>query len=359
MLSSDIDNIVLAFDLHSLRVTGATKLMQMGIPPQLIKYFTGHKSIDTLINIYIKIPHDELIKSFFSIQDEIDTSTLKGLSRHHRSIPNTILETIDTENSDDILEALKSNNLFTMKRVVFRADVETHNKKMIDNGLELVSQVHWSFWEPFTYGICGKPDACPFGAQNRCSLCPYLVTGPMYLHGITAKTEQLQARIFTQANTIAQNRKKGNNDNQAIQRQQQEDLEELAGWHEIIEICEAKIKDTLPKKDYVSTSLEMTSEENFSLVSYRQVDQTEGLVHIYEQARDLNINNRDVKEVTYMLSSKIIKWCMTHDKVNKIQNILDQPKKVIEWFLPQKTQIQTMAETPLYLPEENNCIEQV
>jgi len=57
--------------------------------------------------------------------------------------------------------------------------------------LELMSKIHWTHWKSYSFGICGKPDGCPIGAENRCSLCPYLATGPLYLHGVIAKTEQI------------------------------------------------------------------------------------------------------------------------------------------------------------------------
>ena len=43
---------------------------------QRIRSITGHASMDTISNIYIKIPHDELLESFSQIQNRVDTKKL-------------------------------------------------------------------------------------------------------------------------------------------------------------------------------------------------------------------------------------------------------------------------------------------
>lgn len=184
-------NVKLSFGLHSLRVTGATRLLKMGLPPQLIILFTGHKNISTLINIYIKIPNEELIESFFKIKDTIDTTSLEGLNRSHTHIPKEIIQHIPSDNPEEIHAELQKNSLFTLSRSTIHARLSKNAREQISNGLELMSKIHWTHWKSYSFGICGKPDGCPIGAENRCSLCPYLATGPLYLHGVIAKTEQI------------------------------------------------------------------------------------------------------------------------------------------------------------------------
>lgn len=348
---SDIENIQLAFDLHSLRVTGATRLMQMGLPPQLIKFFTGHKNIDTLINIYIKIPNDELIESFFKIQNKVDTSSMEGISKHHTRIPKIMFEDVNAHNPEEVYKVLQDNHLFTMNRIAYDHKGMVNNKEMVTDGLMRVSKIHWSFWIPYTYGMCGQPNACPFGAQVRCSLCPYLVTGPMYLHGIVAKTEQLQVRIFEQANIIADNRKNGIHDNQTLQKQQEADLEEFAGWHEILETCNKRMMngsmDNLNSDG--SENPPMVKNNDSFILEYRHVDQMSGLIQVYERAKMLNVNNKDVQDTIYMLSSKIIRWCMLNSKIDEVKKFMDQPRRLIEWYIPSNTSL--IEDTTLYLPE--------
>lgn len=331
--------VKLSFGLHSLRVTGATRLLKMGLPPQLITLFTGHKNISTLINIYIKIPNDELVESFFKIRDAVDTTTLEGLSKNHNNIPKTIIQYIPSDNPKEILAELKKNNIFTLPRITINAKLTKNVREEISNGLELMSKIHWTHWKSYSFGICGKPDGCPIGAEDRCSLCPYLATGPLYLHGVIAKTEQLQNRIFTHSNMILKNRELGQqNENGTLRKQQALDIEELTGWYDVI----SKIEDTINSGLNDNT---LANPENYpqvqkavkNLISYEMVSEMDGLIQIYEKAKTLRIYNPDIENAIFRLSNKITKWCIDNKKTSEIQNFLDQPEKVIEWFLPNQS----------------------
>ncbi|AXX95691.1 site-specific integrase [Arcobacter ellisii] len=327
--------VKLSFGLHSLRVTGATRLLRMGFPPQIIRLFTGHKGVNTLINIYLKIPHKELIESYFKISDNINTSTPKGLNNSLRYIPSSIVSPIKNKTPEKILMELKKNHLFTLKRIVTDVRKTTNTRIEIDNGLEVMSEIHWTHWQSYSFGICGKPDVCPIGAENRCSLCPYLATGPLFLQGVIIKTQQIQKRILVQSNIIAENRKLGQYEkNKSFHKQQSSDIEELAGWYEIISLIEKKIKEDIKDKE-LGNKIIKSKERDLQLVYYENVSEIDGLIKIYEEAKMLNLYNPDIEDTIYRLSSKIIKYCMNNN-INEIIQYIDEPTKVIEWFIPQK-----------------------
>lgn len=328
--SQDIQKKVkLSFGLHSLRVTGATRLLRMGLPPQIIKLFTGHKDLTTLINIYLKIPHEELIQKYFQLHDSIDTSSLDGLKKDHKNIPKILNNYIKSSNPKEVEAELNKNYFFSLPRMIIDNRHTTNTRTEQSNGVEELSKIHWTHWKSYSYGICGKPDTCPIGAENRCSLCAYFVTSPLYSHGIITKCEQVQKRIFMQSNIIAQNRLNNvHEENRAFHKQQLLDIEELSGWYEIIE----KIEETVA---YHSTGTNLPS-KNYRqpLVSFKVVPKMQGLIQIYQRAKKLNINNPDTQDTIFQLSSQIIRWCMNNNCIQEIQDYLDSPNQIIEWFLP-------------------------
>lgn len=327
------NNLKLSFGLHSLRVTGATRLLRMGLPPQLIILFTGHKNISTLIKIYLKLPHDELIKSYFKIQDSIDTSTIESLSKNHKHIPETIVNFIQSENPDEILTELRKNNIFTLTRIHTDVKKTTNNRIEISNGLELISKIHWTHWNSYCFGICGQPDSCPIGAEGKCSLCAFLATGPLFLHGIIAKIEQIQKRVFVQSNIIVKNRKQNrHSENKNLHKQQSIDIEELTGWYEILN----KVEDIINSNSTNQCDTSIITKSRIQLTHFETVSETEGLLGIYENAKKLNIYNPDIEDCIFRLSNKIIRWCMECNKVEEIKTFINAPEKIVEWFLPHK-----------------------
>ncbi|MFY4859234.1 hypothetical protein ACOTVM_01635 [Aliarcobacter butzleri] len=333
--SDDItSNLKLSFGLHSLRVTGATKLLRMGLPPQLIILFTGHKNISTLIKIYLKIPHDELARNFFKIRDSIDTSTIESLSRNHKHIPETILSFVDSENPDEILAELKMNNIFTLPRINTDVKKTTNTRTQISDGLERMCRIHWTHWNSYSFGICGQPDSCPVGAEGKCSLCPFLATGPLFLHGIISKIEQIQKRVFVQSNMIAQNRKQNkHSENKTLHKQQVIDIEELTGWYEIL----TKVEDIINSENMANKSNnEIVTQSRTKLICFETISEEEGLLRIYENAKKLHIYNPDIQDSIFRLSTKIIRWCMECDKIEEIKTFIDDPEKIVDWFIPHK-----------------------
>jgi hypothetical protein len=64
------------------------------------------------------------------------------------------------------------------------------------------------------------------------------------------------------------------------------------------------------------------------------VPEMTGLIQIYKKAKTLKIYTPDIEDTIYRLSNNIINWCIHNQKTSDIQSFLDQPEKVIEWFIP-------------------------
>ncbi len=113
---------------------------------------------------------------------------------------------------------------------------------------------------------------------------------------------------------------------------------EFAGWHEVLEKCEVHIKDRITSiRKENSNLLPEHLNEKLSILRYEQVEEVDGLIHIYQRAKALKVNNSDTRDTIYSLSTQIIGWCMENNQAKEIQSFIDRPEKVIEWFIPQRT----------------------
>jgi hypothetical protein len=150
-----------------------------------------------------------------------------------------------TKNIADIDRMLNDNNLFSLDR---KSSSESIGGTKIDKGTDIALTSHPSSWTPMIFGIC-PGTKCPDGRENRCSLCPYLITGKIFLDGVIHQTNlkliqfyRLSREVNEEENLKYENSGKGE--------QIQLLFEEISGWFEIIN----KIENDLYKNNLLPSN---------------------------------------------------------------------------------------------------------
>ena len=138
-----------------------------------------------LLNLYNKLKLEEKTELLATAVNKIFiTDGENTVSNLQSFLLNEIPNNYDTNNVDDIDRMLNDNNLFSLDR---KSSSESIGGTKIDKGTDIALTSHPSSWTPMIFGIC-PGTKCPDGRENRCSLCPYLITGKIFLDGVIHQT---------------------------------------------------------------------------------------------------------------------------------------------------------------------------
>jgi len=232
-------DIGIMYDVHSLRVTGATRYLESGVGLNTVMELTGHMNAETLSRIYIRLTRKEkevklksAIKNiFFGEQDELIQNTsdlIRGELTEAYSLGADTLET-----------TLEKNALFSLHRKASFGD--TKKLRKLELGTSILTQKHPTSWIPMIHGICPALK-CPEGREHKCSLCPYLITGKLFMDGVVHQTNLAFADFQRQTLSLQEEEAKGYR-NHSLAEGLETKLEEILGWKEILERIDKSLQD--------------------------------------------------------------------------------------------------------------------
>lgn len=229
-----IKNMQCAYDIHSFRITGATRYLQEGLGVNLVMQLTGHTNANTLLGIYVRLTTDEkkktltsaISKLFFGDDETLVENTKKFVLEE---IPNHY----NISDPNEISKAFEDNGLFSLLR---KKDPEQYGTTKSILGVAIASSKHPSEWFPMIHGICPGVK-CPEGRERMCSLCPYLITGKLFLNGITHQANLALAKMHRLAIEIEEENKCNYSNNPKSERFEVA-VEEVMGWYEILQKIE-------------------------------------------------------------------------------------------------------------------------
>ncbi|WP_080494626.1 VPA1269 family protein [Burkholderia ubonensis] len=176
------------YDVHTLRVSGISALIEAGVAPDLVQAVAGHTTLVTTL-YYNKIKASKLNESLSVALDKLNTS----------------LDSIDGLNDEDFEEL--SQYLINSRLEEDSVGHELLRQRMGhgDGAIEV-----------FSHGICAggecatggeyQNQAVGYGAVPRplaCSLCRYRLTGPMFITGLILNANRLMHELRTKGKEIA------------------------------------------------------------------------------------------------------------------------------------------------------------
>ena len=258
--SAFMTKIDVSYDIHSLRVTGATRYLESGVGIKTVMDLTGHTSPETLMRVYINLTKEEKVNTLKSAINKIYFGDSENLVSSGKELIKGELADAYDVGEDSIKNTLEDNKLFSL----YRKSGAVGTKVELYKGTEIALKKHPSVWRPMIHGICPSVK-CPEGRENKCSICPYLITGKLFINGITHQLNALFAIFQRESVEVDIERKKGY-DNHAKAESLESILEEIFGWQEILSRVEEDIREEGNKERGITkTELEPFKKKSLSV----------------------------------------------------------------------------------------------
>lgn len=237
-------HIRVSYDIHSLRVTGATRYLENNVGIKTVMELTGHTSPNTLLRVYIRLERSEKEKTLRSAVENIFFGNKETLVESSNSLIKGELTNAYNEGKEGIKNALSNNKLFSL----YRKASATNGGKELDKGTEIATVKHPSTWRPMIHGLCPAVK-CPEGREDKCSLCPYLITGKLFSVGIIHKQNNAFATFQRESIEVMEEKNNKGYDNHAKAEGLETLFEEIIGWKEILEKISVDINDDCMPED--------------------------------------------------------------------------------------------------------------
>jgi hypothetical protein len=261
-------NIAVAYDLHSIRVTGATRYLEAGLGIRTVMGLTGHDSEETLVRIYIRLTRKEKENTLRSAVDRIYFGDNNTLIESASGLLKGEFTKAYNQGEDTLSKAFNDNKLTSF----YRKDSinDTGNKR--ESGIEVALGKHPSTWRPMIHGICPSVK-CPEGRENKCSLCPYLITGKLFVNGITHQLNNLFATFQRESLEMKREEKEKHYDNHAKTEGLETLLEEILGWQEILSKISTDIaEDSVDKSKSKSKQVALLKKKSTQVFGIEKIE---------------------------------------------------------------------------------------
>jgi len=171
------------WDIHALRVTTATILLDFGVDPRAVQELLGHKSLAMTEYYWARDVH------------KVHVNLQAGFERRRNGLIESLKEASTNEETDALLRKLEP------ELYCFRAD----NVGLVSLMSAMRNEASGQY-EVYSHGVCPGGD-CRTGGRlyhnayqpvwrpRACSECRYRVTGPAFLPGLIHRLNSLMVEI--------------------------------------------------------------------------------------------------------------------------------------------------------------------
>jgi len=174
------------WDIHSLRVTAVTTLVEAGVSPEIVAQLVGHKSVAMTWH-YVAI---DTGKTHHAIQEGMERRRL-----------NAIADISKIKDSDDVEAKIEQILGGVVTQRAHHGVGRAFLKSTIESGEP-------DGYEVYSHGICPGGDCSTGGEMFRnsfqavfrpraCSRCRFRVTGPAFLNGLVHRLNSLMVELCT------------------------------------------------------------------------------------------------------------------------------------------------------------------
>lgn len=180
------------WDIHSIRVTVVTALLEMGVSPTIVQHLVGHKS-------FVMTLHYEAVES-----GKINAAITQALEARRIAAANAIASARCENELDDAMETVMGGFASSVSGNGFR----DATRFAFANGKSLKSSP--GAFSVFSHGICPGGDCgqggdkqgafhLPVHRDKACSRCRFRITGPAFLAGLEMNANILMNEISDSA----------------------------------------------------------------------------------------------------------------------------------------------------------------
>ena len=315
-------NVEVAYDVHSIRVTGITRYLDAGLGLHLIALLSGHTDLNTIIRVYTKLTKEEQMKKLKSSINGLFFGEKETLEQNVKEfvfdeLSSNVPTTTNKQYTNKIENLVEDNALFSLHR---RDTFSNKHSESFEIGTDIAKKVHPSLWQTHIFGICPSV-LCESGRERKCSLCPYLITGKLFMHGVIHQTNLTFARFYRLNKEIQDEKQKGYNSHAKAQ-ELETIMEEILGWSEILNKIE---------KDMKSLNLNNQLSSQKALFTYDAQDETIAYLKNAYDAKALGVE-QDYFGLK-VLTIKATKLLAEKGEFGKCLTFLDSNEKSIDFLL--------------------------
>ncbi len=309
--------VEIAYDIHSIRVTGITRYLQAGVNLNVLLMLTGHVDYNMIVNVYTKFTQQEKKDILQSAVQKLRFDQPETLVQNIENfIYNEIPSNYNIKNPKDIKKAFFENGLFSMQRKA----TMNNNSNTMKSGIDIATIKHPTSWFPMVSGICPGVQ-CPEGRERKCSLCNYFITGKLFLNGVIHMANLTMASFSRLSIEHTQEKEKSRRYSDSKISQLELLVEELIGWHQIIKKIEQDIQT--PHKNLPAL--------NKNLIEYKEIPME---LHYLENC--YNAKLMGVEQDIYgikLLTIKAIKFASEINDNVTIQKILNDETNAVDYLM--------------------------
>ncbi len=249
--ASKMGNIDIMYDIHSFRVTGATRYLESGIGLKMVMELTGHQSPNMLMQIYIRLTKEEKKTKLRSAVDKIFFGNKETLVQSGIDLIKGELTEAFNNGEEALRDTFEANGL----RSIHTRSPYPATEGEYQLGTDIALKKHPSSWKSMIFGLCPCVK-CPIGRENKCSLCPYLITGRLFMEGITHQANNDLIDFKRLAIEIDEEELTGYSTHAKME-ESETMWEKILGWRNILEKIETQ-------------NIESNKEEGKNLVDFKE-----------------------------------------------------------------------------------------
>jgi len=304
---------------HALRKSNITRYISYGHPLEVIMSMTGHKSINSLMAVYIDYKMLSSSTNFRKAKNilnkDISVENPLNMSKEYIKTIRNIFNIDDKEQIKQILEKL---DLRPPPSII------DSNGNLIANPNELNTPLESNpiTWKPLPWGICTGIE-CPPNLTERCGACPYLLTNELFIRGIKLAVMLSTAKIAKVGNGLYLNMKNKKMDDIQYANHvsfQKDQIIDFYAWQVLIDELHEKIYE---QKENI---------DKLSLVTAEHLEYNIGLIEIFAEAKACYYNSKDINAFQDELAGTILKL-LIQKKVNFEGIPYDNSNAIIPWFM--------------------------
>ena len=196
-----------------------------------------------------------------------------------------------------------------------------NNSDTMKSGIDIATIKHPTSWFPMISGICPGVQ-CPEGRERKCSLCNYFITGKLFLNGVIHMANLTMASFSRLSIEHTQEKEKSRRYSDSKISQLELLVEELLGWHQIIEKIEHDIQN---KK----SNLPVLNNKNF--LEYKETPMELSYLETCYNAKLMGVE-QDIYGIK-LLTIKAIKFASHINDNKNIQQILDDETNAVDYLM--------------------------
>lgn len=319
------------YDIHSFRVTGVTRYLEAGLNFKMVMMLTGHKTPAMVLDTYNRLEYHErqslLSSAYKKVFLGIDSDLVENTQRF---VYEELGELYQEQGSEGLENGFKQNGLFSLHRKDLSNVNATPTSQL---GTVIAKNSEPSSWFPMIHGICPGVQ-CPEGRQKKCSLCPYLITGRIFLDGVIHQSNISLVKFFRLSRDFDNEISTKNYENKPKGELLESVMEEVLGWNEIIQTIQQNISEVTSIDR--SNVAETNSKALAASLKINAVGQTialpEELIYLENEYRASIMGVESDKESLSMLTIMAFQLAKATGD-DSIYSIANDSKRVIDFLM--------------------------